>query len=329
VSWSDRHAQLHRTLGQRQLLPRGARILVAVSGGQDSLCLIQLLRDLASHWDWTLAVAHCDHGWRADSAANADYVRSLTEGWHLPFYLRVADRAPSSEAAARAWRYEALTDIAIENGYDTVATGHTATDRAETLLYNLVRGSGADGLQSLVWQRPLGEIALVRPLLDWGRGETRDFCRSAGLAIWADATNADPQYDRNYIRHEIMPLLQSRLNPQAEQHLAQTAELLTAEVAYLEALATDLLAQLVGADPMRIDRGGLRAAPLALQRRVLRRFLRDALGIAPNFAQIEKLVALLEAPQRAATDPLTGGAIAVVDGTWLSLVGQNRSEPGI
>jgi tRNA(Ile)-lysidine synthase len=319
VSWSDRHAQLHRTLGQRQLLPRGARILVAVSGGQDSLCLIQLLRDLASHWDWTLAVAHCDHGWRADSAANAHYLRSLAEGWHLPFYLRVAATVTPSEAAARAWRYEALTEVAMENGSAIVVTGHTATDRAETLLYNLVRGSGADGLQSLAWQRPLGALSLVRPLLDWRRSDTGEFCRSVGLTVWPDATNQDLQYARNRIRHEIMPLLQSHLNPRAEQHLAQTAELLTAEVAYLEVLATDLLAQLVGADPMRIDRDGLRAAPLALQRRVLRRFLRNALGIAPNFAQIEKLVALLEAPQRSTTDPFPGGTIAVVDGDWLRL----------
>jgi tRNA(Ile)-lysidine synthase len=318
--WSDRHAQLHRTLRQRQLLPQAAKILVAVSGGQDSLCLIQLLRDLQPHWNWELAVAHCDHRWRPDSAANAEYVQSLAADWHLPFHLQVAATVAPSEAAARAWRYGALTAVAIDNGYDSLVTGHTASDRAETLLYNLVRGSGADGLQALTWQRSLGEITLVRPLLEWGRSDTGEFCRSAGLTVWPDATNADPKYARNWIRHEIMPLLQSRLNPQAEQHLAQTAELLTAEVAYLESLAADLLGQLVDADAQRIHRVGLRSAPLALQRRVLRQFLQGA-GIQPNFAQVEKLVGLVDAGGRSATDPFPGGIIALVDGDWLRLQG--------
>jgi tRNA(Ile)-lysidine synthase len=316
--WSDRHAQLHRTLRQRQILPKGAKILVAVSGGQDSLCLIQLLRDLQPHWDWDLAIAHCNHGWRDDAAANADYVQSLASDWNLPFYLQVAATVTRSEAAARAWRYEALSAVALEHGFGILVTGHTATDRAETLLYNLVRGSGADGLQSLTWRRSLGEIALVRPLLEWGRSDTGEFCRSAGLALWPDPTNEDLAYARNRIRHEIMPLLQSHLNPQAEQHLAQTAELLTAEVTYLEAVAADLLAQLMDSNPRRINRVGLRSAPLALQRRVLRQFLQRA-GIAPTFSQVEKLVGLVDAAGRSATDPFTGGAIATVEGDWLSL----------
>ena len=157
-SWTPLHARLHQVLRSRLLLPKGHRILVAVSGGQDSLCLIRLLLDLQPKWDWDVAIAHCNHRWRTDAAANAEYVAGLAQTWSIPYYeLTVTDeQLPEikTEAGARTWRYQVLTETAIEQGYGAIATGHTASDRAETLLYNLMRGSGTDGLQALTWQRP-------------------------------------------------------------------------------------------------------------------------------------------------------------------------------
>jgi tRNA(Ile)-lysidine synthase len=307
-SWTPLHARLHQTLRDRQWLPKGARLLVAVSGGQDSLCLIKLLIDLQPKWGWHLAIVHCNHRWRVDAAANADHVLALAAQWQIPCQVEVADPIPTSEAEARTWRYQRFSRLADQGGYAGVITGHTASDRAETFLYNLFRGSGADGLQSLTWHRALTPtIALVRPLLNVTRAETAEFCRTQELPIWEDTTNHDLTYARNRMRHEVLPYLATHFNPQIEQTLAQTAELLTHEVDYLEAVATELRQQASqGASNQArteaneppawaLNRVSLRTHPLALQR-ITRR---------------------CRAPQRSRTDPFPGGAIAEVEGDWI------------
>lgn len=334
--WTPFHARLHRTLRARPLLPKQSRSLIAVSGGQDSLCLVRLLLDLQPKWNWQLAVVHCNHGWRNDSTANAEYVAHLAQTWNLPFYCLTATDLPATEAAARTWRYQALTELALEQNYTRILTGHTASDRAETLLYNLVRGSGADGLQALTWQRELATgLVLVRPLLEFTRSETEQVCIAANLKIWQDSTNEDWHYARNRIRQELIPYLQTHFNPQVEQALAQTAELLRSEVAYLDEVTADWWQRVVvreegqreegqGKTRCKLNRSVLKTAPLALQRRLIRQVLQTFLPIAPNFEQIEKVLALIAAPNRSQTDPFSGGTIAQVEGEWIVLLEGRR-----
>ncbi|GAA6616053.1 tRNA lysidine(34) synthetase TilS [Scytonema sp. NUACC26] len=331
-TWTPLHAKIHRTIRSRRLFARNHRLLVAVSGGQDSLCLIKLLLDLQPKWGWHLALAHCDHRWRTDSQANAIHVENQALTWGIPFYLQTADSPPNSEAAARDWRYQVLSDIACEHKFDCIVTGHTASDRAETLLYNLIRGTGADGLQALTWQRLLFEkILLVRPLLEVTRTQTGQFCRDFQLSIWEDSTNFELKYARNRIRQELLPYLQENFNPQVESALAQTAEILQAEVDYLEQAACHLRKEAMfetegeketisaSSFPLKLNRRVLQKAPLALQRRVMRQVLLEVLPIAPTFEQIEKLTALIAAPNRSQTDPFPGGAIARVQDDWILL----------
>ena len=358
--WTHLHAQLHRTLLHRKILPPNQRLLVAVSGGQDSLCLIKLLLDLQPKWGWHLAISHCDHRWRSDSEANAIHVENLAKNWGISYYLQTADRTPKTEAVARKWRYQTLTEIAIANNYSCIVTGHTASDRAETLLYNLIRGTGADGLCALTWQRPLfdfrlgnseenhnsqisadfrlgnsgenpqskiqnlkSKIYLVRPLLEITRVQTGQFCQEQKLPIWEDSTNQNLQYARNRIRSELLPYLETHFNPQTQQALAQTAELLRADVEYLELAASDLLQRAISPInaqnqinfqlPVKLNRPLLREAPQALQRRAMRQLLQQILPAAPSFASVEKLADLIAAPNRSQTDPFPGGAIARVE----------------
>ncbi|MFN6499485.1 MAG: tRNA lysidine(34) synthetase TilS [Nostoc sp. DedQUE01] len=326
--WTPLHAKIHRTMRSRHLFERHQRLLVAVSGGQDSLCLIKLLLDLQSKWEWHLGIAHCDHRWRSDSQANANHVENLATTWGISFYLETANEPINSEAAARDWRYQALNAIAQANNYQYIVTGHTASDRAETLLYNLIRGTGADGLQALTWQRPLTTgIMLVRPLLEITRTQTQQFCQDFQLPVWEDSTNQDLQYARNRIRQELLPYLRENFNPQVESALAQTAELLQAEVEYLEQAAQQLREEAMvwgmGDEedfvPLRLNRRVLQKAPLALQRRVIRQVLQQVLPDAPSFEHIEKLTALITAANRSQTDPFPGGAIAQVQGDWICL----------
>jgi tRNA(Ile)-lysidine synthase len=321
MTWTPIHAEIHRTIRARHLFARNQKLLVAVSGGQDSLCLIKLLLDLQPKWEWSLAIAHCDHCWREDSQANAHHVENLAQNWHTPFYLETVTNPVKNEASARNWRYQALTKIAEVYNYQYIVTGHTATDRAETLLYNLMRGTGADGLQALTWQRPLNEnIILVRPLLELTRSQTEQFCQEFNLSIWEDSTNQNLQYGRNRIRQELIPYLKENFNPQVESNFAQTAELLQAEVEYLEQTAHQLRLEASAKgenDILQLNRRILKRVPLALQRRVMRQVLQEILYVAPNFEHIEKLRVLITAPNRSQTDPFPGGAIAQVQGDWI------------
>ncbi len=336
-TWTPLHHRLHRTLRHRQLLEGHRRILVAVSGGQDSLCLIKLLLDLQPKWGWHLGIGHCDHRWPKDVGIAA-HVEKIAETWAIPFHLKTAAMVTTSEGAARQWRYQVLREIAQEHGYQDIVTAHTKSDRAETLLYNLIRGTGADGLQALTWRRPLTkELQLVRPLLEVSRAETFQFCQNLQLPIWEDAYNQDLKYARNRIRNQLLPYLQNHFNPQVEQALAQTAELLRADVEYLENIAQQLRQQamtgfsehqpsgdlsLAQSPTLGINRLVLREAPLALQRRVLRQFLQQALSIAPNFKQIEQLQFLITAPNRSRTSPFQKGIYAEVAGDWIRLLSE-------
>jgi tRNA(Ile)-lysidine synthase len=349
--WTPLHARLHQTLRQRSLLPPGQRLLIGVSGGQDSLCLLRLIWDLCSKWHWSLGVIHCDHGWAGDQQTAQAVERYVQRCYGLELYQRQAPIALPSEGKARQWRYQMFQEVALAQGFDRVLTAHTASDRAETLLHHLLRGSGMDGLSSLPWQRDLGQrkwergcaalppqflqesngrenrgenrgktLLLVRPLLNFSRAETGKFCRDQHIPVWQDPHNDDRRHTRNRIRLDLLPYLQQQFNPQTERHLAQTVELLAADVAYLEQQAEILRQQVVVDAPPGLKRLPLQTAPLALQRRVVRQFLRDQLPHHPNFAQIEKVVQLIHAPNRCQTDPLSGGAIAQVQGDQIILV---------
>jgi tRNA(Ile)-lysidine synthase len=323
--WTALHATIHQTLRQRKLLAKGQSIALAFSAGQDSMCLLQILRDLQPKWGWRLAIAHCNHRWPLDSDANAAHVAQLAQNWGLEYYNFTAPRVLKGEAEGRYWRYEVLKDLAEAEGFSAVLTAHTASDRAETLLYNLLRGSGMDGLQALAWQRPLSDrVQLIRPLLGITRQQTGDFCAQHQLPIWEDRMNADLAYRRNQIRLDLMPQLRQNFNPKVETTLARTAEILQAETDYLDRAAQQVLAQVnvLSIPPMMVtalDRLVLQQTHLALQRRVLRLWLQQHLKIQPNFEQVEKVLALVEGSNGDRTDPLIVDLIAEVRHPWLCL----------
>lgn len=300
------------------LLPADCRMVVAVSGGQDSLCLLSLLVECAPELGWRLEVAHLDHRLRPDSALAARRVRVLASTWKLPYHLAIAATPPASEEAARRWRYGWLGELALSLDCSLVLTAHTRSDRAETLLFNLLRGSGSDGLASLDWQRPLvGPVRLVRPLLEFTRDQTWRYCMDHQLPISIDETNFDLSFRRNRIRLELLPYLAEHFNPRTEEALARTAGVLAAEAEYLESVAATYTEQLVNQG--RLNRRALKSLPLAIQRRVIRRWMAEQLGDLPGFTQVERAIACLSAPNRTRTAPLLRGQLIEVEGEWLVL----------
>jgi tRNA(Ile)-lysidine synthase len=318
--WTNLHSRVHQIIKQQSLFKGEERLLIAVSGGQDSLCLLKLLVDLQLKWQWKIAIAHCDHQWASDQGIG-DHVAKIARDLNIPFFLKVAPPMKETEAQARKWRYQALIEIAQEQGFTYIITGHTLSDRSETFLHNLMRGSGADGLQALTWKRFLTpEIFLIRPLLTVTRSETLQFCQSFNLPIWEDTANHNPRYTRNKIRSGLIPYLKKEFNPQVEIHLAQTAEILKAEVDYLETISQNYYTEIIAADSHQLNRRQLATLHLAIQRRIIRKFLQINLNRSPNFEQIQGLISLINAPNKSCTSTLSGGAIAQVEGDWIKLL---------
>ncbi|CAK6688179.1 tRNA lysidine(34) synthetase TilS [Synechococcus sp. CBW1107] len=243
LPWGPLQHRLHRRLlKDPQLLPRGRRLLLAVSGGQDSMALTTLLLELQRLHDWDLHLWHGNHGWRKEAADQAGELTAWAASLGLPMRVENAATGPASrdistEEAGRRWRYERLNRQALSLGCTRVVTGHTGSDRAETLLFNLARGCGLRGLSSLRASRPLsGSIALVRPLLGFSRAETASYCEQQQLPLWLDPGNDDPRFSRNRLRQEVMPVLEE-LHPGAWRRLGALAERLEGTQELTEELA--------------------------------------------------------------------------------------------
>ena len=205
------------------MLAGGETVLVAVSGGADSVALLHLLLSLAPEWRLLLHVLYVDHQLRADSAGDAEFVRALAARLGVPVDVATVtvDRHGSLEAAARAARYAALETCAARIGAARVALGHTADDQAETVLMRLVQGSGVRGLSGI----PPVRGRIIRPLVELRRSALEAELRRVGLSWVEDPTNRDPKFLRNRIRHELLPLLSDSYNPEIATALANVAAL--------------------------------------------------------------------------------------------------------
>ncbi len=301
--WSPHHQRLHRHLLRRPaLLPAGAPLLLAVSGGQDSMALTALLADLRRLHRWRLQLWHGDHGWRPDSAAQARALAAWAAGQGLPLRLERAAPPPEGEAAARQWRYTCLERLALAEGCRHVVTGHTASDRAETVLLNLARGSHRLGLGSLRARRPLGpeaetgalQLQLVRPLLPFSRRDTDRICRELGLPVWEDTSNAEARFARNRIRAEVLPVLEA-LHPGAARRIAAQAERLEQESDARGELLGLALENLAAAGGKGLARQRLGRLATANRRQLLDHWLRRQGAPALTGAALECLSRRLEA----------------------------------
>ena len=227
------------------LVIKGQTLLVAVSGGQDSVCLLHLLHHLQPVLGIKLHVAHLDHQLRGpESAGDARYVARLAKKLGIPATIEKRNvktyqkvHGLSLEEAAREVRYSFLAEVAATIGAGSVAVGHTLNDQAETILLHIVRGAGTRGLRGLQpvtrWRLAEKELTIVRPLLEVRRNETGEYCSDHRLQPRRDATNLSLEPLRNRVRLELLPLLQS-YNPQVIEALLRTAQISGDDIAYLE-----------------------------------------------------------------------------------------------
>ncbi len=294
----------HRFISQHNMIRPGETVLVGVSGGADSLALVYALHALCHQFDCGLHVAHLDHCFRPDSASDAEFVREHAKRLNLPISSERIDvpqlmqqQKHSAEAAARDARYQFYERVSQQIGAAKIALGHHSGDQAETLLMNLLRGAGVTGLKGML---PVRDGKFIRPLLDFSRKEIEEFVAGLGLQPRQDSTNQDSHYLRNRIRLELIPLLEASYNPNIQNVLKQTAELLRAESDYLETVTHEAFeaCRLTAARPdaVVLNRNRFCQYPLALRRRILRLAIAEISGAGRDlyFNHVESMLKLIE-----------------------------------
>ncbi len=280
--------KVRAAIASHAMLHPGERVLVAVSGGADSVCLLDVLRTLG----YEVEVAHLDHQTRGgDSAEDAAFVRRLAEEHGVPCHVEsrpveseARDAGQSFETHARAVRYAFLVWTAFEQRCAAIATGHHADDQAETILMRLLRGTTPNGLAGIPPVRMEEGVRIIRPLIECTRGEIVRHVEQGGLAYRTDATNADTQFTRNRIRHELLPLLACDFNPNVRDALLRLAEAERCDSACLDDLAETMLESCYR-DDAGIDRHVFRSFHESIRRRIVLR-LAWRHGVEPSYERV-------------------------------------------
>lgn len=293
---------------------RGCLLVVAVSGGPDSMALLHCLLRLQESYSLRLHVAHLDHDFRGHEAEeDARFVAEQARRLSLPATVSKADpmeyqrrhAISSFEEAARQVRYDFLARVARETGAEAIALGHTADDQAETVLMHLVRGAGLQGLQGMApfspWRAPGGAPAapLFRPLLEVGREETQAYCQALSIPFRVDTTNLSLRFTRNRIRHRLMPVLR-QFNPRIRDSLLRLSRAVSLEQDYVEGQVARAWSQAARHrdGTVTLDRDALASLHPWLRRLVMRQAYQALTGDPRRLeeAHLEAMVQFLDAP---------------------------------
>ena len=272
--------QVTEAVRRKRLIQPGGRVLVAVSGGADSVCLLALLHEMRERAllpGIDLRIAHVNYGLRGDESEEDEvFVRELGSKLGVPVDCERVRLMPKSggtlQSRARDARYAFFGRVLREHGMTAVATGHTADDQAETVLLWLMRGAGTSGLAGIPVKRAGG---IIRPLLGVTRQQVLDYLAFRGMPYRSDSSNGTARYRRNRIRQEILPALRS-LNPRIVEALARGADILAADAAVLNEIERErwgVVAKDASSGLVVLDGDRLAAEPLGLQRRLVRRAL--------------------------------------------------------
>ena len=271
-------SRLESFIAQQGLLIDNQCVLVAVSGGVDSVALLAALRRCGKY---NLHVGHVHHGLRTEADDDAQFVRDLALRWNIPFHFEKIDTRSIAqeegigiEQAARKGRYESLIKIARQVRASAVAVAHHADDQVETVLHHIFRGTHLRGLAGMPTKRTLCEgIDLIRPLLWARRAEIEAFCRNEKLNWRIDHTNVDTEFTRNFIRHELLPILRERINPKVDDAILRLSNSAQKAEQTLTELSQHLLDRAIrkhSADEIILRIAPLKKSPTLLVSMVIR-----------------------------------------------------------
>lgn len=319
------------------LLKRGDRVLVGVSGGPDSMVLLQLLHSLAPRWGLELHAAHLHHGLRrGDADRDRELARRVCRELKVPFASRKVDvrdlaakKGLSLEDAARRARYALFSRVARRKGIGILALGHTADDQAETFLMRLLRGAGGRGLGCMAPSRPGNGFTVVRPMLGVWKREVLSHARARGVPYRLDKSNRDLSFTRNRVRHRLIPYLERGYNPGIRETLRRCAEVVGAEHSHIENAARLFFSAEAGKSGGRITLpvGEILELPRALAAEVVRLALATAGSPAAGYADLKAVLALCRGEGGRKVHHLPGCAAVREYGTLLFGKAPRESAP--
>lgn len=305
--------KVRETIEKYNMFQAGDKVVVAVSGGPDSLALLHALQELKGIWSLKLSVAHFNHRLRPEASEEARYVSSLADRLSVPVYIGEGDVARyagehklSTQVAARELRYDFLSSVLEKTGSNKLALAHQADDQAETIVMYFLRGPSPKGLAGI----PPVRGKIVRPLIETGREEIEQYLQANRLEPVIDPSNFQKVYLRNRIRLELMPVLKE-YNPNLPARLVKAAELFRDEDNYLEEETSRCWEKLCSRhqDRILIDYEGYQPLAAAVKRRLLRRCFHELTGTSKDlgFEQVDRIYHRLEAPDKGKKLELPGG----------------------
>ena len=330
---------------KEKLIKEGDVVVTGISGGADSVCLLEVLCHLRTILGIKLAAAHLHHGIRKETASrDMEYVQEFCRERQVPLEIRQSDipfiskkQGISEEEAGRNARYELFLDVAKRYGSRTIAVAHHKEDQAETVLFRLARGTGLKGLcgmEAKSIRRKSGtreEFQIVRPFLSLSKGDILEYLKETGISYCEDETNKEAFYSRNRIRLEILPLFHEHINPQTSEHIARTAQMLSLVHSFIQENVSILQKEAVivcdtGGNDVCIDLKRFRKAHQVLQAELLRQTVAKLSGSAKDISNrhIEQMIGLAEGEGRKKIS-LPYGLSAVLEYDRLR-IGRNGGE---
>nr|AYR06533.1 tRNA(Ile)-lysidine synthase [Rhodogorgon sp.] len=276
------------------LLKQNRNTLLAVSGGQDSLCLTKLVCECFQNYNKHLEAVYIDHQWQKDSVKHIKHIINLTNQIKVKLSVYQIKDLYFSENLTRVLRYKILVRHAKKYGYNQIIVAHTQNDKIETFLHNLVRGTSIEGATSLTWTRQINkDISIIRPLLNFKRQEITWFCRQFHLPTWSDITNYNYNIRRNRLRHELIPYLKQYFNPNIEEALCSFLDISNKDNAYIKENVVKLYLISKHKRLISLNTNILKQQHIRLQERTLQLFFQYNFNKVINKITLKKIMAVI------------------------------------
>lgn len=315
------------TVKRENLIQKGDRIIVALSGGPDSVCLIHILNKMSKSYGFTVYAAHFNHQIRGVAAhKDALYAMEFCDSLGIRCFLKSMDvpsyakeKKLTMEEAARILRYEMLFKLKEELGAEKIAVAHNLDDQAETVMMRIMRGTGLNGIKGMEYKRPDG---IIRPLMDVLKHDIEKYCKDYNLGARIDHTNLEDEYTRNKIRIHLLPYIEREYASNIKEILARMANGLREDCHYIENIADEkskVVSSLIDEDTVRIDIDLIESEEVSITKRILRNAYKDIEGSYNGLetVHIDDILYLIQNPKKEARINLPKGIIADKKGSYL------------